>query len=385
MFCAKCGVAVLENTRFCAACGAPLAAAAVTSGGAAAQIAPASAPYVPPAAWTPRAPAAPAAGPGMHPLAGIAIVVTLLLVGYAVVFLPIPPQPNAATGYGYRAGQALMALFLPLVIAYAVAGRRSARNPGRFATIFCTLALVLAGLNAAGNYAKQPRETQDQRIARLVREASSEVPPLERGGIEGELDALMRDMFRRVAQQNRAYQKAVDGADLRRLGELYSARSFSSEYDISTTQAQLALALQLDTQQEDTLRQLLADVRSQAERKDWPARYKRELLTGIDAGFAEAFQRRAAQVEAEKAWAAAAQDLYQYALEHLDAISVRGDQILIADSAVRDAFNLRLERAQQLQKDFETKQERFDNSVKQDFQKKGLTPQELEKLQGGTR
>jgi hypothetical protein len=93
--------------------------------------------------------------------------------------------------------------------------------------------------------------------------------------------------------------------------------------------------------------------------------YLKELETGFEKGAARARPIQTLQQSLIHAQI----DLYQFAGENLDEISVRGDRIIVADASLRDQFNARFTRAKQLATEFNAARKTFEARQKSALEK----------------
>jgi hypothetical protein len=124
MFCPHCGKENAGPFGYCIVCGKPLSmvegAPAIT-------------------------PAAPASPKPMNVAAMLGIGATVALA--AVVAFTKPVDKDAVSDVPFRIGTLIGMMLIPLIVAFLVAGRKSARKPNLFALIFCLGSLVFIGAN----------------------------------------------------------------------------------------------------------------------------------------------------------------------------------------------------------------------------------------------
>jgi hypothetical protein len=127
MFCSRCGSQNPDNGISCIACGQLLPSG--TSNPSQSQPDSAAAPA--PA----RSPLPPEPEPkAMHWFAGFSIAVVVVLSIICRLVIPLSASQDSEQ-VGYIFGETLSSFFLPTLIAWVLAGRRSQRNPNRFAAI----------------------------------------------------------------------------------------------------------------------------------------------------------------------------------------------------------------------------------------------------------
>src|SRR5437763_2852225 len=179
MICSNCGKENASPFGYCAFCQKPMS----TVGGAGAM----------PGLAYQTAP-----GPRTMSIAAkIFLALIILLALLAVIFKPVE-SGDAAFKVGQYFGGLLVALGLPALVGFLVAGRKKARHPNRFALIFC----LVSGVFILGNAASMLSfETPQQRFARLLREAAGTQPISHKGfPSQRKLDDAVRAQYGKLLQ-----------------------------------------------------------------------------------------------------------------------------------------------------------------------------------------
>jgi hypothetical protein len=218
-------------------------------------------------------------------------------------------------------------------------------------------------------------ETADQKVARLMREAAGLQPVKKPFLGEGKIDTQLRDLFRKLIQLNKSYQAEVQTLDVSQVRRLATPESFADPSSADEGLRQLHAAYDLDAQQEQRLRQLLDDFRTQL--NDVPVWQRQNALDGFNRGLAQSMAPRERATSTEKAWVDAMDDVYNYAeLHHVD-FSLRYGQLTIADDSERQEFNAKVEALNARHKEFNQAQEEFNRFQGSALQKMGVSQQQL--------
>ncbi len=279
---------------------------------------------------------------------------------------------------GYRVGTFIGALLLPTLIAYVVAGRRKARNPNRFAFLFLLVGIPILALNWLGTLTASARETPEQHVGRLMREAA-ELQPIgnEGSSSEGDFDDAMRKQFRRLIDRNREYAAAVERLDLSEVNKINSPESFADPGLASTSLKQLRASYDLDAEQEEKVKEILEDLRRAVASSTSSAWVRERMLKGFDQNVASKMPQRRQLIAAEKAWVDAVDDEYDYANQHRKEIRLVNDHLVIQDATLRDEFNAKVQDQEARRKEFLQAKEEFTQGQARDLQKFGLDPKKL--------
>ena len=290
------------------------------------------------------------------------------------VAAPIPQQPNEAQAFGYRIGELLAMIAIPFLIAWAIAGRRSARKPNLFAGLFCGIGFLLLFANAGSLLGSINPETTDQKAARLMREAAG-LQPVHRSIFgEDKTDTKLRELFRQVIRANQEYQEGVDKLDLSATSKLSTPESFADPDSAAEALRQLHAAYDLDSQQEQRMQQILDGFKSSLD--DLPSSERDSMLNGFNQGLAKVMPARQRAVSTEKAWVDSLDDLYGYAREHHDEFSLSDGRLTIRSDRTLEGFNSRIETMNRNRNQFLKAKNDFAAMQGQSLQRMGISRQQ---------
>lgn len=313
----------------------------------------------------------------MHWLGMLGIGATLLLAVSYAALAPLPSLPNEAQAEGYRFGSFLGSMALPALVAYLAAGRRKVRNPNRFAGVFCAVAVVVIGLNAAGSISSggfRSPETTQQKTQRLMREAAGLQPVRTSIFGEDELDAALRDLFKEVIANNKEYNAAVDKLDISATASLITPQSFADPASAAEGLKQLHAAYDLDAQQEQRMQQTLENCRRRF--ANISGLDRAALLEGFRIGLEKGMPVRQHAVSSEKAWVQSVDDLFDYARSQHSYLKLSGGLLVIAKEPVRQEFNSRIDNMNARREEFLKAKKALENFQQQILQNAGVTPEQ---------
>jgi hypothetical protein len=355
MTCPNCGKENASPFGYCAFCQKPLS----TVGGAAAM---------------PGLTAQSAQGPRTMSIAArIFLALTILLALLVVIFKPVE-SGDAAFKVGQYFGGLLVALGLPALVAFLVAGRQKVRHPNRFVLVFC----VISGIFILGNAASiLSFETPQQRFARLLREAAGTQPVSHKGlPSQRKLDDAVRAQYGKLLQQNHDYLALVAKLDNSKVKEVNTARAFASAAVAQPALDQLHALYDADAGHEQEVRETLAGLRHVFEGVS-PAAERDAMLKGFDESIVEQNRRRQQALALEKAWVDAVDDEHAYAAAHRSSIRRVQDAMVIADPEVRSELNGKIQLQEEKRKAFLKSQDEFKKSQAETLNKMGISGKDL--------
>jgi len=344
---------------------------------------------IPPSEMNSSPPQPPAQASGSGWLANLGWAALLILgmllslaVGFVKAISMYGARPTDPHGWGYVFGATLG----PLILASLGVGiyytlRKSRRTRRRVATSIVLWALVVAFL--ARPPSKAPRmpgskEGLGQLMAQAYKEASGAVPPDQLS--RDELVVIMREMYRNVIQFNQEYDKEAALLQTAEMGDLLEAPSFRDRNTIEETLRQLRAMASME-EKHASLEHVFAKTMARVQQQDWPEGFKREFLMGMRQPLEAVNQRRQTVFRAGLQWIHASSDLYEFAHQNLPGISVRGQDIIIRDSKTREAFNQKMNQAEELRQKFLAANEEFERQNKASIGEYGLTPADLGKTE----
>jgi len=269
-------------------------------------------------------------------------------------------------------GYAIGGLFIPGLIAYAIAGRKKVRNLNRFAFAFCALCVfsLLIEVSSSGH----PLNMKD-RFAGLMKEAAS-----GKSGSPGDnaMDTLVRDIFKDMLDQKKSYDGEV--AKLNEdLAHIYSAGSFSSKASMQRSIKAVQEIVALDQGYYRQLQALPQHIKDRVDKSSLDDSDKEGFMKGINNSYANskllAVRQQAGDVEGK--WGDATIALYNFALAHSDRIRVKDTKIIINDEHVRAEFNQDLKNSQDLRKSLQAFNSQIEQLQQDNLQQVGLTKKDL--------
>lgn len=312
----------------------------------------------------------------MHWLALVGVIATpLLAIAYAAL-APLPPLPNEAQAVGYRFGLILAFVGIPALIAYLAAGRKKVKNLNRFAAIFSIIGVAFIGLNFAQAVTSgtiHGFETTDQKISRLMREASGAQPVHKSWFGESPVDTTLRDMFTELIAYNKNYTAAAAKIDLSKVRLLNTAQAFADPDSAAEGLRELHAAYDLDASQHQRMEQFIAKYRARFAALS-PS--DKSITTGFDKGLAQSAPLRNRAISGEQAWIASVDQVYDYARAHHWSFKFVNGHLVIADHAALLEFNSRIHTMNQDRLDFLAAKKQLDDFQRNTLQKFGLTPQQ---------
>jgi hypothetical protein len=384
MFCPACGTQNPENAGLCSACAKPLPfapsptpppPAAAPSGSIA--VAPAPAPVYPPltsiAGYSP-APSLPQPPKTMSVLGMIGIAAVILLAVAYASLAPLPELPNETQAVGYRIGTLIGALAIPFIIAFAVAGRRKARNPNLFAGLFCGIAFGMVLLNGMANLGSWQAETTDKKVGRLMREAAGLQPVRHSLFGEAKTDVKMRDLFKDLISLNKEYKDAAGKLDTSATKNLSTPESFADPDSAAGGLNQLHAAYALDAHQEERMQQIMENFKRSFD--DLSASDRQAMQAGFEKGISQTMPMRQRAISAEKAWIDSMDDVYAYAQAHHADFAMSNGHLGISDPQVREDFNTRIRTTNARRTEFLQAKHALDETQSRSLQKFGVSPQQ---------
>ena len=187
------------------------------------------------------------------------------------------------------------------------------------------------------------RESPDQRVSRLMREAAG-VQPVKKAffSSDRQFDDAFREQFSNLFRVNRELLAQASQIDERELAKVGTPESFADPSYAAEGLKQLHKSLDIDQQMEQKVGEIVNNLRHAIETTDWSASQKEQALAGFERGLAPAMEKRNRLVDAERHYVDSADDLYAYAGEHHSDFAMNNGHISIADAAVLEGFNSKI-------------------------------------------
>jgi hypothetical protein len=357
----KCIVCGYENTEAgpkCSFCGKPLVARPVSA-------APVASSIVSGAIAAPSATTASVAAPASASAAAAALA-------------PLPLQASSPA-----AAPVTPPAYLPSAPIFAEQPKKSHKTAfivaGVCAAILVMTFLAFVGVGLLGYFAQQQQKAA---VGRLAHEAVSGQPAAAGSGQQSEMQNLIRDYFRQVRDLNVNYKQQIADLNLSQFPKLYSVESFASADAMRQSQSEVTSIWKVDSDQEDNLRGLREQMRSQVEATSWSDSQKKAFLDGFDTGAGKVIALRDPMVAAEKEWVEAVNDLYQYGLDNASGIEVQNGRVQINDSDIRDSFNQKMHAAQDKYRTMQIMKQSYDQQIAQMMSQTGLNQEDVRGLRG---
>jgi hypothetical protein len=260
-------------------------------------------------------------------------------------------------------GFALGSLLIPAIIAAIICRKDRTRFPK---VLFYSFFICFALTSASRSRLTEPPEGMDKHIGGILKEVMSSTPASTAS--TQPYDAALRDTFRQMLAARRTYDTATANIDV--TGG-YQPESFSSN---AAMQKRLDDGRVLNAADQTILKAWESTpqvFQAQINASSLSSADKRAVLHGFEKAFhaGAGLPRLRSSVE----WSASLCDLYDFAIKHSSGIHVKGEQITIADDAVRDQFNKKQEASMALLQKVLALNRAFEAEQQQTAKRFGLT------------
>jgi len=337
MFCPNCGKENANTSSFCNSCGRPLA--------------------TPPAASTPAATPGPAAAPGP-----------------AVAPGPVAPGPRPVIAPGPTGTPGAPYGYAPQPSSYGP----QASEPGKRNTgiIVIVAVAVLAAFAAGGYYilSNQNTEKPEEHVSRLFREASG-LQPVKKYSFFAKyqkFDEAFRNQFRTLIETNKEMQTRLAQIDKSGIPSLGRPETIADPSAAGPGLQALHALLDLEKEMGQKVRQIAEGIRSSVESSDLSAADKAEFMKGFEIGLTSSLEKRDRLINAESAYVASTDDLYNFANTNHSQIQLNGSQLVITDPQLLDAFNSKVREYNSTQTEMLRAQEDFTRAQRDILNKVGV-------------
>jgi len=248
-------------------------------------------------------------------------------------------------------------------------------HPVLIAVIVLVVASVVGG--AAFLYSNIDRETPEQRIGRLMREAAG-LQPVHNlfFAKDRHFDDTFRTQYQNMFRANRDYVQAVSHADVSAVAKLNTPESFADPDSSSDGLKQLHAVYDLDMAQEQKVGEIVGNIR-QAIETTWSGTDRGEMMKALDEALAQPMARRQRAIDAEKTWIAAIDDVYAYASANHAAFVLNDGQLLITDAQVLPEFNSKVRALNADHEEFMRAKQEFDEWQANLLKKMGMNSKDV--------
>jgi hypothetical protein len=350
MLCSNCGAECDDTSKFCGQCGADLPSASTD------------------VSVAPPPPLGTQLDSGNLSASNWASDLRIALVFVWTAFLTFTSSGFSAESLGFWIGT----LFWPAVIAYLVTRGWRTGNRAKFSYWFLALGLILPTLTHQSSLSNLSHSD-------LIKELSGAKP------LEGNLPENQREMAAvttqffadmRAARKSYYDQLALLQPDL---GALYTAGSFANKDSIQRSLNAVNSKLALDRELSETIQQWPNTIRARLDKTDLSDSEKKKFLTGFNKSFGSSnfLAARQVMIVAESDWAKGTDDLYSFSLLHASQIVVAKEKLAINSDSIRDQFNAKLTRSEQLRDAYVTASKKVDEIRAANMKQAGVTPADV--------
>lgn len=283
---------------------------------------------------------------------------------------PLTPIPGTSAASGPAAAPAQSP-----VIPQPVQMQRK-RNPALIAIIAIAIAIIIGG--GAFLAANVNRETPEQRIGRLMREAAG-LQPVHNSFFskDRQFDDTFREQYRNMIRVNREYMETVKNADLRGVAQLGTPESFADPASAAEGLKQLHAAYDLDMGQEQKVQEIIGNIRKAVDTSGWSASERQAFMEGFNRGITNALDKRQHAVAAEQAWIESVDDVYTYADRNHSVFILNDGHVQISDNQVLEDFNSKIRNMNKRRSEFFQAKQEFEKWQADVFKKMGVSGTDL--------
>ena len=185
--------------------------------------------------------------------------------------------------------------------------------------------------------ASQNNETVQHHIARLIKEAAQ--PELIHTTAETSFDTAFKLEYHDLIRENHIYAAALKRIDAARIRELGTPQSLAAPRSATLALDQLHSVYAAEIRHEQRVQQIYTRLRHVFETAQVPSSSRAKLLEIFRNAIAVPSSQRQRCIAAEKSWIVSMDELYQFANEHSNSLSIVAGTISIEDPVVRDKFN----------------------------------------------
>lgn len=299
------------------------------------------------------------------------------------MFCPNCGKENANTfGYCNSCGRPLIPIPGPVPGAGPATGYAQPMSAPKKsnAALIAVIVIIVAGVigGAAFVVTHMDRESPEQRIGRLMREASG-AQPIKKAFFsrDQQFDDTFREQYKNLIQANRDYIDAVKHTDMSATRQLGTPESFADPTSFADGLKELHALYDLDMGQEQKVREIVGNIRQAIETGNWSASDREGMMKGFEQGLAEPLAKRRRVVSAEQTWIQSIDDVYDYATSNHSVFVLNNGQVSITDDQVLNGFNSKVRTMNARRNEFMQAKRDFDQWQAQLFQKMGVTSKDV--------
>ena len=283
------------------------------------------------------------------------------------------PQVAAPQSVSERKKPAVSAT-RPIAAAHQNTSGRKKRNPA----LIIILVIVLAGVAGAVAFMTVNRESAEQRMARLMREAAG-LQPVKQAffASDRQFDDTFREQFRSIFRVNREFITLESKVNTSEIDKIGSPESFTDPDYAAEGLRQLHASVIFHREFEQKLQDIADNLRHTIASTNWFASHKAEALAGFEHGFARSLQKRQHVLNAEQAYVEAADDIYDYSYAHYTAFQVENGELTVADDSVLNDFNSKIKQYNARHDDLLQAQEEFTRFQSDMLNKMGMSSKDV--------
>jgi len=229
-------------------------------------------------------------------------------------------------------------LVIPGIIAAVICRKDRSRFPK---VLFYSFFIFYVLTSASRSRLTQPPEGMDKHIGGILKEVVSSTPASTAN--TQPYDAALRETFRQMFAAKKTYETATANIDV---AGMYQPESFSSNAAMEKRLDDARALNAADRTMLEAWESMPQVLQEQINASSMSTTDKQAVMHG----FEETFHAGASlpRLKTSVEWSASLSDLYGFALKDSSSIHVKGDQVTIADDAVRDQFNKKQEASQAL-------------------------------------
>lgn len=251
------------------------------------------------------------------------------------------------------------------------------RSKKRKQGLIAVIVVVAVGVIGGGVFVIENvnRETPEQRLSRLAREAAG-LQPVHNPffASDRQFDDAFRDQFRNVIRVSREYaalQRKIDQTELDKIG---TPESIVDPTYAAEGVRQLHESYMLDRDLEAKVLEIGINLRTTVESTGWSTSTRKSALAAFDTGFAQPLEKRSRLLNAEQLYIDVVDDIYQYANAHYTDFAVQDGVLRTnSDSALQD-FNKKMDLYSSRFNDMLEARQGFNRFQAETLRKRGMNP-----------